>query len=49
MVYVDNEPAIRLYKKFDFEVEGTLRGYAFRDGQYVDSLFIARLRPGWRS
>jgi putative acetyltransferase len=48
-VYVDNEPAIRLYKKFGFEVEGTLRGYAFRDGQYVDSLFMARLRPGWRS
>jgi len=46
-VYVDNEPAIRLYKKFGFEVEGTCRGYAFRDGQYVDSFSMARLRPGW--
>jgi putative acetyltransferase len=46
-VYVDNKPAIGLYKKFGFEVEGTLRAYAFRDGQYVDSLFMARLRPGW--
>lgn len=46
-VYVDNEPAIRLYRKFGFEVEGTCRGYAFRDGQHVDSFFMARLRPGW--
>jgi L-phenylalanine/L-methionine N-acetyltransferase len=46
-VYVDNEPAIRLYQKFGFDVEGTHRGHAFRDGKYVDSFFMARLRPGW--
>ena len=46
-VYVDNEPAIRLYRKFGFEVEGTCRGYAFRDGQYVDAFAMARLRPRW--
>jgi L-phenylalanine/L-methionine N-acetyltransferase len=46
-VYADNAPAIRLYRKFGFEVEGTLHGYAFRAGQYVDSFFMARLRPGW--
>jgi L-phenylalanine/L-methionine N-acetyltransferase len=46
-VYADNAPAIRLYQKFGFEVEGTLRGYAFRAGQYVDSFFMARLQPGW--
>jgi len=46
-VYADNAPAIRLYRKFGFEVEGTLRGYAFRAGQHVDSFFMARLRPGW--
>jgi putative acetyltransferase len=46
-VYVDNEPAIRLYRKFGFEVEGTLRADTFRDGTYVDSLFMARLRNGW--
>lgn len=48
-VYTDNAPAIRLYRKFGFEVEGMLRGDAFRAGQYVDSLFMARLRPGWRA
>jgi L-phenylalanine/L-methionine N-acetyltransferase len=46
-VYVDNEPAIRLYQKFGFEVEGTRHGDVFRDGQYVDSYAMARLRPGW--
>jgi len=45
-VYVDNEPAIRLYKRFGFEVEGTRRGDAFRDGAYVDSYAMARLRDG---
>lgn len=48
-VYADNAPAIRLYQKFGFEVEGTLRADAFRAGQHVDSFFMARLRPGWRA
>lgn len=43
-VYTDNEPAVALYKKFNFEIEGTLRQHAFRDGKYVDSYFMARLR-----
>jgi putative acetyltransferase len=42
--YVDNEPALRLYKKFDFEVEGLFRRYAFRDGAYVDAYALARVR-----
>jgi L-phenylalanine/L-methionine N-acetyltransferase len=44
-VYADNEPAIRLYERFGFEHEGTLRQYAFRDGHFVDSYAMARLRP----
>lgn len=43
-VYVDNEPGIRLYKKFGFEIEGTRRADAFRAGKFVDSLMMARLR-----
>ncbi len=43
-VYTDNEPAVRLYKKFGFVIEGTLVNYAYRDGQYVDTYTMARLR-----
>lgn len=43
-VYTDNEPAIRLYKKFGFVIEGTLTRFAYRDGQYVDVYAMARLR-----
>jgi putative acetyltransferase len=44
-VYTDNAAAIALYRKFGFEVEGTHRGYALRDGRYVDALSMARLHP----
>jgi putative acetyltransferase len=44
-VYADNAPAIALYERFGFEREGLLRQYAWRDGAYVDSLAMARLRP----
>lgn len=43
-VFVDNEAAIALYKKFDFHVEGTLRSYALRAGALVDTYSMARLR-----
>lgn len=44
-VYADNHRAQALYRKFGFDVEGTHRGYAMRDGVLVDSLSMARLRP----
>jgi L-phenylalanine/L-methionine N-acetyltransferase len=44
-VYVDNAPAIALYEKFGFEVEGTHRRFAFRKGEYVDAYSMARLKP----
>jgi L-phenylalanine/L-methionine N-acetyltransferase len=43
-VYTDNEAAIRLYKKFGFNIEGTLIRFAYRDGRYVDAYYMARLR-----
>jgi L-phenylalanine/L-methionine N-acetyltransferase len=44
-VYVDNAPAIALYKKFGFEVEGTHRRFAFKKGKHVDAFSMARLKP----
>jgi len=43
-VFCDNTPAIRLYERFGFDTEGTIRAFAFRDGQYADALMMARLR-----
>jgi L-phenylalanine/L-methionine N-acetyltransferase len=43
-VYVDNERARHLYARHGFEVEGTLRAYAFRRGTYVDAYQMARVR-----
>jgi len=45
-VFVDNEPAIRLYKKYGFVIEGTLSRYAFRAGQYINVFTMARFRQG---
>ncbi|GAA5624869.1 L-amino acid N-acetyltransferase AaaT [Brucella sp. NBRC 12953] len=44
IVYADNVHAIQLYEKFGFEREGVLRSESFRNGHYVDSLMMARLR-----
>ena len=44
-VYADNAAAIHLYERFGFTYEGTLRQHAFRNGKYVDSNVMGRLRP----
>ena len=43
-VYTDNEPAIRLYQRFGFVIEGTHRAYAYREGAWADAYTMARLR-----
>ena len=43
-VYVDNAAAIHLYEKLGFAIEGTMRKYAFRDGEFVDAHVMARVR-----
>jgi putative acetyltransferase len=44
-VYTDNAAAVALYRKFGFEIEGTARGYALRDGEYTDAFMMARRAP----
>ena len=44
-VYADNAPALRLYQKFGFVIEGTAVQFAYRAGQYVDARLMARLKP----
>lgn len=42
-VFTDNEPAIALYKKYGFVIEGTARKYAFRNGVYEDAYLMAKV------
>ena len=43
--FTDNERAIALYRKFGFEIEGTHKAYAFRNGAYADTYAMARVSP----
>jgi L-phenylalanine/L-methionine N-acetyltransferase len=42
--WADNQRAIALYERFGFVREGMARDHGFRDGAYVDTLFMARVR-----
>ena len=44
-VFDDNARAIALYRKFGFDIEGTHRGFAMRNGVYATALTMARLHP----
>ena len=43
-VWTDNAPAVHLYEKFGFVIEGTARQYARRAGTFVDAYYMGRLR-----
>jgi putative acetyltransferase len=43
-VFVDNERAVALYKKFGFSIEGTRKKASIRDGTYMDELMMARVK-----
>lgn len=44
-VHADNTRAIKLYESLGFQQEGRLRDFSFREGGYVDALFMGRLTP----
>ncbi len=43
-VYTDNPAALKLYQNHGFEIEGTAKNYAFREGEYVDVYLMSRLK-----
>ena len=43
-VFARNAPAIHLYEKYGFEIEGRRRRVIYRDGRYFDNLMMARLK-----
>lgn len=45
-VFPDNHAAIKLYEKFGFIVEGTMKYAAIRRGKYADLLMMARYNHG---
>jgi len=43
-VFTDNPAAVALYKSFGFEIEGTGKKFALRNGEYVDAYYMARMK-----
>ncbi len=43
-VDVDNDRAVHLYEKFGFEIEGRKRMAVLREGKYVDTYLMARVK-----
>ncbi|ACA44019.1 GNAT family N-acetyltransferase [Clostridium botulinum] len=43
-VFTDNEKAIKLYEKFGFEIEGTKKYAAIKNGRYADEYIMARYK-----
>jgi len=42
-VFTDNDGAIALYKKYKFKIEGEAERFAFRNGEYVNAFYMARV------
>lgn len=40
----DNAAAIACYKKFGFEIEGEAKWGSFRDGEYINTYYMARIK-----
>ena len=45
-VYTDNDKAIKLYQKFGFVIEGEAVDFSFRNGQFVNAYYMARIAKG---
>lgn len=47
-VFADHNAAVRCYEKAGFKVEGRMRESLFRDGKYIDRLWMALLRSEYK-
>lgn len=45
IVFADNEHALRLYERYGFEVEGTMRGLGYKRQRFIDGVVMGRIRP----
>ena len=45
-VFTGNTSGVKLYEKFGFVTEGTLRDFALLDGRFVDAYSMARVSEG---
>ena len=48
-VHADNVRAVKLYESLGFAHEGRLRDFSFREGGYVDALFMGRVTSALKS
>ena len=48
-VHADNVRAVKLYESLGFKYEGRLRDFSFREGGYVDALFMGRVTSALQS
>lgn len=48
-IALPNEASVALHRRFGFAEVGTFREYAVKNGEYISSLWMQRLRPagGW--
>ena len=44
IVFSDNQPAIHLYQRLGFEIEGTMRRFGYGNGAWMDAIMMGRLR-----
>lgn len=40
-----NDAAQRMYRRYGFDVEGTMKMWVYREGQFKDAIAMARIRP----
>lgn len=46
-VFSFNAPAIAVYQKLGFKLDGTMRAYLYRDGEYHDMHLMSLLQSEW--